>query len=175
MIFPVILEGSLLSPNPGLIFWTAITFLVLLFVLRKIAWGPILAALDEREKNIQSAIERAEIARKEAEKILIENREILKKAEIEAEKIIKDARNYGEKLAQDIRDKASAEARKMVTDAKVEIENEKQLALSQLRNEVSDLAIKGAEMIIRNTLDAEKHKNVIASIIDEMKTETLQK
>ena len=174
MIFPVILDG-LLSPNPGLIFWTAITFLVLLFLLRKIAWGPILTALDEREKNIQSAIERAETARREAEKILIENREILKKAELEAEKIIKDARNYGEKLAQDIREKASLESKRMVSDAKAEIENEKQLALSELRTEVSDLAIKGAEMIIRNTLDAEKHKNVISSIIDEMKSETLQK
>ncbi len=164
----LILEGGLLSPNPGLIFWTFLTFLILLFVLRATAWKPIIGALNEREKSIQEAIDRAEQAKAEAEKILAENKAVLAKAEREADRIIQESKVAAEKLRADITEKAKAESRKMIDDAKAEITVEKQRALIALRDEVADLAIKSAEMIIRHNLNAEIHKNIIANVLSDM-------
>ena len=80
--------GTLLDINPGAIFWTTVTFLLLLFVLKKLAWKPILNSLNERENNIRDSIQKAESAQKEAEKLLEENRTNLAKAEEEAQKIM---------------------------------------------------------------------------------------
>jgi F-type H+-transporting ATPase subunit b len=164
----LILEGGLLSPNPGLIFWTFLTFLILLFVLRATAWKPIMSALDEREKTIQDAIDRAVQAKVESEQILAENKATLAKAEREADRIIQESKLAAEKLRTDINEKAKTESRKMLDDAKAEITVEKQRALAALRDEVAELAVKGAEMIIRHNLNAEAHKNIIAGVLNEM-------
>jgi len=164
----LILEGSLLSPNPGLIFWTLVTFLLLLFFLRATAWKPIINALDEREKSIQAAIDRAEQARSEAEKILAENKAMLAKAQSEADRIIQESRQSAEKVRSEIIEKANMESRKMLEEAKTTIELEKQRALLALRNEVVELAIQSAERIIRQKLDAELHKEIIANTLNEI-------
>ncbi len=166
--FLFLLEGSLLSPNPGLIFWTAVTFILLLFLLKKLAWKPILSALDEREKNIQSAIDRAEKAQQEAEKTLEENKRALKNAEVESDKIIKEGKEYAQKMKDEIVEKAHQEAKKLTENAKHEIEQEKQRALMALRDEVAELAVKGAEKIIRTNLDAQKQKAVIEGMLEDM-------
>ncbi len=138
----ILLAGSLLSPNPGLIFWTAITFVIVLLILKKIAWGPIIGALEEREKGIQSSIDRAHSAKEESEAILRKNRELLAKADAESDKIIREGKDYADKLRADITEKAQSEAKKMIAAAKDEIEQEKRRALDVLRNEVADLAVK---------------------------------
>ncbi|NTW48273.1 MAG: F0F1 ATP synthase subunit B [Chlorobiales bacterium] len=166
----ILLEGSLISPNPGLIFWTAVTFFLLLFLLKKMAWKPILTALDERQKGIQSAIDRAEKAKADAEVVLAKNKVALEKAEAESERIIKEGREYAEKVRNEIVEKANAESRKMIEAAKAEIEMETQRALASLREEVADLAVKGAEKIIRQNLDAQKHKAVVASMLEDIKS-----
>jgi len=166
--FLFLLEGSLLSPNPGLIFWTAVTFILLLFLLKKLAWQPILTALDEREKNIKSAIDRAEKAKDEAEKTLEENKKALRNAEQESDRIIKEGKEYAQKMKDEIVEKANQEAKKMTESAKQEIENEKQRALMALRDEIADLAVKGAEKIIRTNLDAEKQKAVIEGMLEDI-------
>lgn len=164
----ILLEGSLISPNPGLIFWTAVTFLLLLVLLKKMAWGPILTALDERQKGIQAAIDKAQKANADAEAILAKNKTALAKAEAESERIIKEGREYAEKVRSEIVEKANTEARKLTDAAKAEIEMEKQRALTALREEVADLAVKGAEKIIRQNLDAQKQKAVVASMLDDL-------
>ncbi len=164
----LILEGSLLSPNPGLIFWTFVTFVFLLVFLRATAWKPIVSALDERERSIQAALDRAEQARIEAEKILAENKAMLAKAQLEADRIIQESRQAAEKVRSEIIEKANAESRKMLEETKATIALEKQRALSALRDEVAELAIKTAELILRHSLDAERHKEIIASAINEM-------
>lgn len=166
--FLFLLEGSLLSPNPGLIFWTAVTFLLLLFLLKKLAWQPILTALDDREKNIKSAIERAEKAKEDAEKTLEENKKALQNAEVESDRIIKEGKEYAQKMKDEIVEKAHTEAKKMTENAKHEIEQEKQRALMALRDEVAELAVKGAEKIIRTNLDAEKQKAVIEGMLEDI-------
>lgn len=170
MASTLILSGGLLSPNPGLIFWTAITFLLLVFVLSKVAWKPIVDALNEREKNIRSSIDRAEQAKTEAEKLLAEVKAERAKAQVEADKIVGDAKAYAEKLRVDLLEKANAEARKVVSDAKVEIELAKQRAMIELKNTVADLAVEAASKIIQHNLDAERHKDLIASVINDLST-----
>ena len=166
----ILLAGSLLSPNPGLIFWTAITFVIVLLILKKIAWGPILTALEEREKGIQSSIDRAHQAKDESEAILRKNKELLAKADAESDRIIREGRDFAEKLRADISQKAQSEAQKMIASAKEEIEQEKRRALDVLRNEVADLAVKGAEKIIKTTLDADIQKRIVDSMIQDLST-----
>jgi F-type H+-transporting ATPase subunit b len=164
----ILLEGGLLNPNPGLIFWTALTFLIVLLILSKTAWGPILSMLEERTKGIQSAIDRAHSAKDEAEAILKKNRETLAKADAEADKILREARELGDRVRAELTEKAQSESRKMIESAREEIEQEQRRALDVLRNEVADMAVKGAEKIIRATLDAEKQKAVVNDMIREM-------
>lgn len=164
----ILLEGGLLSANPGLIFWTSLTFLIVLLILSKTAWGPILSMLEERSKGIQSAIDRAHTAKEEAESILKKNRDMLSKADAEADKIIREAKEMADKVRSELTEKAQEESRKMIASAKEEIEQEKRRALDVLRNEVADMAVKGAEKIIRTTLDADKQKAVVNDMIREM-------
>ncbi|HHE32351.1 MAG TPA: F0F1 ATP synthase subunit B [Chlorobaculum parvum] len=164
----ILLSGGLLNPNPGLIFWTAITFVIVLVILKKIAWGPIISMLEEREKGIQSAIDRAHTAKEEAESILKKNKEMLAKADVEADKIIREGKEYADKVRTELTEKAQAESQKMIAAAKEEIEQEKRRALDVLRNEVADMAVKGAEKIIRTSLDADKQKAVVNDMINEM-------
>ncbi|MEI7933444.1 MAG: F0F1 ATP synthase subunit B [Chlorobiaceae bacterium] len=166
----IILAGSLLSPEPGLIFWTAITFVLVMLILKKIAWGPILTALQERETGIQSSIDRAHQAKDESEAILRKNRELLSKADAEADRILREGKDYAEKLRADITEKAQSEAKKMIASAKDEIEQEKRRALDVLRNEVADLAVRGAEKIIKTALDADMQKKIVNSMIQDFST-----
>ena len=166
----ILLAGSLLSPNPGLIFWTAITFVIVLLILKKTAWGPILNALEEREKGIQSSIDRAHQAKYESEAILRKNRELLAKADAESDRIIREGKDFAEKLRADIAEKSQAEAQKMIASAKDEIEQEKRRALAELRNEVADLAFRGAEKIIKSNLDADTQKRIVDTMIQDLST-----
>ena len=166
----ILLAGSLLSPEPGLIFWTAITFILVLLILKKIAWGPSITALQDREKGIQSSIDRAHQAKDESEAILRKNRELLSKADAEADRILREGKDYAEKLRADITEKAQSEAKKMIASAKDEIEQEKRRALDVLRNEVADLAVKGAEKIIKTALDADMQKKIVDSMIQDLST-----
>ncbi len=166
----ILLAGSLLSPEPGLIFWTAVTFVIVMVILKKIAWGPIITALEEREKGIQSAIDRAHQAKDESEAILRKNRELLAKADAEADKIVREGKEYAEKLRADITGKAQEESKKMIAAALSAIEQEKHRALDVLRNEVADLAVMGAEKIIKTALDADMQKKIVNSMLQDLST-----
>jgi len=164
----IVLSGGLLDPNPGLIFWTTVTFVIVLFILKKFTWVPMLNALEEREKGIQGSIDRAHTAKEEAEEVLRKNKALLAKADSEAEKIVREGKEYGDKLRAEITEKAQTEAAKMIASAKDEIEQEKRRALMELRTEVADLAVKGAEKIIMANLDAEKQKKIVDSMIQDL-------
>ncbi|MCW8796486.1 MAG: F0F1 ATP synthase subunit B [Chlorobium sp.] len=164
----IVLSGGLLDPNPGLIFWTTVTFLIVLFILKKFTWGPMLSALEEREKGIQNSIDRAQSAKEEAEAVLNKNKQLLAKAGADADKIIREGKEYGDKLKAEITEKAHLEASRMIASAKDEIDQEKRRALTELRTEVADLAVKGAEKIIMANLDAEKQKSIVESMIQEL-------
>ena len=109
--------GSPLDVNPGVILWTVVTFVFLLFVLKKIAWKPILNSLNERELFIKDSLEKAEKAQKEAEKLVAENKVSLSKADEEAQKIIEQGRELAEKLKSQILEESKVQAKKMIVDA----------------------------------------------------------
>jgi F-type H+-transporting ATPase subunit b len=158
----------MLEINPGLIIWTTVTFFLLLFVLKKIAWKHIVGALEQREEHIRLSLERAEEAKQEAERLLEENRKERAQSEERAQKILNEGRTLGENLKNEIVEKANQQARKMIDQAKQEIERDKEAALSQLREEVASLAIMAAEKILGESLDANKHKKLVDDVLNRL-------
>jgi F-type H+-transporting ATPase subunit b len=161
-------KGGLLDVNPGLIFWTAITVLFLVLILKKVAWKPILGALDAREKFIKESLEKSETARAEAEILLKENKANLARAEEDAQKIIEQGREFAEKLKTQIINESKNEARKIIDDAGAEIKRKNEEAFIELKTQVALIAIQAAEKILRENLDKEKQINITNKFIDEL-------
>jgi len=151
----------MLSPNPGLVIWTIITFIILLGILKKIAWKPLLNVLNSREESVKNAIDQAEKARSEAERILKENQKALENANIEGQKILQESRALAEKLKEDIISKANLLSKKMIETAKEEIERDKEAAIIHLRSEIATIAVEAAGKIIDENLNEEKHRKLI--------------
>ena len=158
----------MLTPNPGLIVWTIVTFILLVIILRKFAWKPLLEALNKREEHVRSSLERAEQAKTEAERILEENRKQLAQAESEAQRILSEGRALGDQLKNEMLEQANQQSRRMIDQAKHEIERDKEAALSQLRGEVADLAIKAAEKILDETLDETRHRKIVDASLKDL-------
>ena len=158
----------MLEINPGLIFWTVITFIAVVVVLAKVAWKPLLNALTSREEHIRTALQQAEDAQAEAKKLLEENKRQLAQAEAHAQQAMREGREMGEKLKTEIIEKANAGARTMVEQAKEEIRRERDAALVQLREEVADLAVIAAGKIIDANLDVSKQRQLVDSVINDI-------
>jgi len=158
----------MLDINPGLIIWTWITFLILLVVLRLLAWKPLVGALASREEKIRTALQEAEHAQSEARLLLEENRRQLEQAEEQSRRIIKEGREMGEKLKHEIVEKAHASSRHMIDQAKEEIRREKDVALVQLRSEVADLAIMAASKILDANLDAPRQRKLVDTVLKDL-------
>ncbi len=164
----VVAEGGLLSPNVGLAFWMTLTFLILLFLLRRFAWGPITKALIEREEKIESSIQSAERALAEAKQIQSDNAVARRQAEQDAQKIMREAREAADKLRAEEIDKTRAKVADMQAQATAEIAREKDSALNELREEVADLAVKAAEKILNKNIDADSQRGLIDGFIDSL-------
>lgn len=161
-------SGGLLNINPGLIFWVTVTFIFLLFVLKKIAWKPILTSLDEREALIKDSLDNAEKAQKEAEKLLKKNEANLAKAEEQAQKVIAQGREYAEKVKSQMLEESKSEAARMISEATAQIERKNQEAFNKLKDQVAEIAIEAAEKIIRENLDKEKQTKLIDEYLKDL-------
>ena len=155
----------LLDPHEGLIIWTIITFLVVLFVLKKFAWPQLLAALDEREKRISDALAAADQARQEAEEVLRQHQQKLTAADEEARKIVAEAREAGANVRQTIVSQAREEAERMLDQARTSIESEKRAAIAELRRETANLAVQAAGALIDANLDDERNRGLVNDLI----------
>ena len=155
----------LLDPHEGLIIWTIITFLVVLFVLKKFAWPQLLAALDEREKRISDALAAADQARQEAEEVLRQHQQKLTAADEEARKIVAEAREAGANVRQTIVSQAREEAERMLDQARTSIESEKRAAIAELRRETAHLAVQAAGALIDANLDDERNRGLVNDLI----------
>lgn len=160
--------GSLVDINPGLIFWTVITFILLLLILKKIAWKPILSALDQRENAIKESLEKAEKAKEEAQRILYENQANLAKAEEESKKIIEQGRIYAEKLKDQVIKESKEQAQKILNDATAEIERKKEETFSELKSQIADLVIQTTEKVLGETIDKNVHQKIADKYIGEI-------
>lgn len=156
---------DLLSPHPGLLVWTIITFVFVLLLLKSKVWGPLLAALDERERTIRDALESADRAREEAQAQQAEHERRLAEAETQARQIVSEAREAAEKVGQQVVADAKAEAERVAQRATEAIEAEKAAALAQLRSEVADMAVGAAGVILNAELDAERNRKLADDFI----------
>lgn len=143
---------ELITPAIGLIFWTTLTFGILFFLLKKMAWKPILGAVEDREKSIKDALASAENARKEMQNLTADNERILKEARNDREELLKEARSMREQMIEEAKGEAQLEADKLIAKAKEDIENEKLAAISDLKSQVANLSIGIAEKLVKEEL-----------------------
>lgn len=140
----------------GLFIWVSIIFVVLIILMRKFAWKPILEALNSREEGISNALKAAENAKKELEALNADNERILKEARAERDVMLKEAREIKEKIVSEAKGEANAEAEAIITNAKAAIELEKQSALNELKTQVAGISIDIAKKIIKSELASEE-------------------
>jgi F-type H+-transporting ATPase subunit b len=148
----VLLANSLTSPGIGLVFWSVLIFGLFFLLLARFAWKPILNAVKARDEMIKGSLASAEKARKEMAKLQSDNEAILKKAREEREGILKEARDVRDKLIAEAKGKASAEAEKLIEKARIGIEREKTIALTDIREQVANLSIEIASKLIGEKL-----------------------
>ena len=153
--------SNLITPDPGTILWTLITFAVLATLPAKFAWKPLLQTLEERERTIRESIEQAQKARAEAEETLRRNQEILAQARRETTLIIEQGKREAEGLRGEILAQARKEARDLVEQGKKQVQFEQKQAIEQLRRQVADLAIQAAERLISRSLDDAKQRELL--------------
>ena len=143
---------ELITPELGLIFWTGISFLILLFLLRKFAWKPILGAVNTREQSIKDALASAEAAKLDMQNLTADNERILKEARVEREGMMKDARELKAKMINDAKEEAKTSADKMIAQAQAAIESEKKSAMAELKSLVAILSVDIAEKVVKSEL-----------------------
>ena len=146
---------ELVYPDPGLIIWTLLTFLLVLFLLKKFAWGPIMNALTQRESFIEDSLKAAENAKKEMANLKAENERLIDQAKIERDKIIKEANAAARQIVDEANAEASKEAKKRIEEARLAINTEKQAALAEVKNQVAELSVQIAEKLMRQQLNNE--------------------
>ena len=158
-----------LMPNTGLTLWTIATFLVLLFVLKWKAWGPLMDALDARSKQIEESLSKAEKVTAEAEEQAAKNEEILQAARKEAQNIVAQAREAGDKLKHKMETDGKEQYDGMLEKAKEQIDMEKQKALNEIKTTVVDIALKASEKVIKRNLNDEDNKKIVEDTVEEFK------
>ncbi len=159
-----------MTPHVGTIFWTAVTFVILAFVLYKVAWHPILAMLDEREKRIKESLAAAERAQAEAEQQEQEHKKVIEEARQQAHEIIAASRHQGEQLRDDIIKKAQAESDKMVQRAKTEIEASRDNVLEEMRDLAVELSMAATKKLVGKSLTKEDHQRFIHDSIQNIES-----
>ena len=147
---------GLVTPDFGLIFWMTLSFLIVLFILKKFAWKPILSSLKAREESIEEALESAERAKDKMQEIKADNEKIIAEARKEREKMLQDADDVRKKILSDAKFEASKEANKIIESAKMQIEKEKTNAIKEIKTQVVDISVDIAEKILKKNLSADK-------------------
>ena len=157
---------ELVNPGIGLIFWMTLAFGIVLWILAKYAWKPILKSLKDREDSIDQALHEADKARQEMKALKFSNEELLVEAKEERDKLFKQAREIKEKLIEDARLKANEESNRIIESARETIENEKMAAMIDLKNQIAKLSVEIAEKLLGRELDDEvKQKDYVDQLI----------
>lgn len=158
----------LFTVNLGTSVWTAVVFLMLLGILWRFAWGPILAAVEAREQGIQNALDEAARRNLESERLLEEHRQQLADARRQASEVLADAKAAGDRVRKELEDKARTEAQGIVDRARAEIERERDAALDMLRKESVDLALAAASRLLDQNLDQAKNRELVEGYLQSM-------
>ncbi|MEO6883489.1 MAG: F0F1 ATP synthase subunit B [Bacteroidia bacterium] len=160
---------ELVQPAFGLIFWMLLSFLIVVFLLKKFAWKPILTMIKERETFIENALSSAEKAKQEMASLQASNEKILQQARLERDQLLKEAREVKESIIAEAKMKAVKEGDKMIASARENINNEKMAAIAELKNQVAMLSMEIAEKIIKTELSSdEKQKALIKNMLQDV-------
>tara|TARA_B110000459_G_scaffold122672_1_gene135056 strand:+ start:150 stop:650 length:501 start_codon:yes stop_codon:yes gene_type:complete len=163
------MEKLLSEFSIGLFFWQTVIFVLLIFLLKKFAWKPILDAINEREEGIRSALKSAEKAREEMASLQSDNEETLKKARLERDGLLKEAREIKQKLIEEAKNEANNEAKKIIIQAQETIESEKNAAIVDLKNQVANLSIEIAEKVLKEKLSEDKAQmNLVKELVKDV-------
>src|SRR6266446_1614470 len=160
--------SSLISPDPGTIIWTIITFVILAFLLGRFAWKPLLQVLEERERTVRESLDQARKARTEAEETLRRNQDLLAGARRETAAILEQGKREAESLRAETLARTRKEAQDLVEQGKRQIQFEQKQAMEQLRSQVADLAIQAAERLIARSLDDAKHRELVDDYVKSL-------
>jgi F-type H+-transporting ATPase subunit b len=161
---------GLVLPDFGLLFWMMLTFLIVLYILKKFAWKPILGSLKEREDSIEDALRSADKAREEMAKLQADNEKILAEARIERDNLLKEARNVKQQMIDDAKKQADTEAKKMIDSAKQAIENEKASAIDEMKKSIAAMSIQIAEKILKQQLaDSKEQQELVDKYLKDLK------
>jgi len=160
---------DLITPQIGLIFWMVVTFVTVLFILKKFAWKPILSALSEREQNIQEALDTAKKAKEEMAALKSDNERLIQEARAERDAMLREARDTKDAIIAESKSKAQAEANKIMAAARDTINTEKNAAITELKNQVASMSIEIAEKILRHELsNDDKQKALMENLIKDI-------
>ncbi|MEP6690022.1 MAG: F0F1 ATP synthase subunit B [Gemmatimonadaceae bacterium] len=159
-----------MKPDPGLIFWTLLIFLLLMVVLGRYAFGPLTAAVEAREKSLQDALDAAKRDRDEAAHLLAEQRQAIDASRAEAQNYIAEVRAVGEKMRAEIMEQARHEQQQLLERARAEIGSERDKAIVQLRHEAVELAVKGASRVIEKNLDDATNRALVEKFLSSLST-----
>ena len=157
----------MITPGLGLLFWMTLTFGILLFLLGKFAWKPILKALNERENSIVDALNQAKLAREEVANLKAENERIIQEAKIEKDNILKEAREIRDRMINEAKETAKVEGDKMLEAAKNAIAMEKAAAVDEMKQQISALSVEIAELILKQKLEnKDAQNNLVANLLE---------
>jgi len=161
---------ELVTPNIGLLFWMTLSFGILLFILGKYAWKPVMKMIKEREKTIEEALQSAEKTKQEMASLHVSNEKLLKEAKEERELLLREARKIRDGIISEAKQKAIDEANLILETARQNIQNEKMAAIIELKNQIASLSIEIAEKILTAELvDKEKQNQLINKLLEEVK------
>jgi F-type H+-transporting ATPase subunit b len=168
-------DSGLIKVVPGLMIWTLIAFGITFFVLRRWVFGPMQAAIDKRRDRIREALDEADRARTESEKLMVEQREALAKARGDAEQMLAEARSVADAQNRRLREELEEERKRRLEETRKEIAAETQRALGQIRAEVADLALEATEKVTGKVLSADDQRRLIEEAIQELDFSALEK
>jgi len=162
------MNNPLVQPDPGLFIWTIVTFLVLLALLAKFAWRPLLQALEGRQERIRRALEDADRARQELERLHLESAKIMQQARIEAESIVTQTRADAERLREELKHRAKDEADNILRNAQQQIQLQTRQAIQEIRHEVADIAVLLASKLLERNLAKEDNARLIDDTLKQI-------
>lgn len=164
------MDNPLVQPDPGLFIWTILTFFVLMALLARFAWRPLLQALERRQAAIAKSFEDAQHARQELERLNRESAQMMRQARVEAEAVVSRSRSDAEVLREELKQKARAEAAAIVKNAERQIQFETARAIQQVRSEAIDLSVAIASKILRRQVSKEDHEGLLEETLKQVET-----
>lgn len=159
---------KLITPEPGLIIWTLITFGLLLILLRVFAWKPLLSMIEERERSIRDSLEKSNRAQEEAELALEENRKILAEARKAAAGVVQQGEKDAEQVRSELLKKARQEGEELLRQGRDEMAREKRAAIREIRGVAADLALAAAEKLVQERMDEPANRRLVERYLEEI-------